>query len=248
MVRDVALASVQLISRRRGDRAPADLEPLNAPLGQRVQTLLQQLKTARFVLGGMRGTRSPEPHPQRDHKPRHSWPLAARQPLTQNAHPTCPNAQVPRAGQIAGPRAHTMTDPPHAPAHAYSAHRAGPSQSRSVIAAAGPASGRRPLADASRAHTASDVLVILKAGRPARAARHERASPLIIDPCPDKQADNTAVGNHSQGAGQLSGRRWTAPGAMLDSGLDINHDRPAVRASRSLAPVPAGIRKRSRPA
>jgi hypothetical protein len=31
-----------------------------------------------------------------------------------------------------------------------------------------------------------DVFVILKAGRPARVARDERALPLIIDPCPDK--------------------------------------------------------------
>ena len=39
---------------------------------------------------------------------------------------------------------------------------------------------------ASCMHTASDVFVILKAGRPARVARHGRALPLIIDPCPDK--------------------------------------------------------------
>jgi len=39
---------------------------------------------------------------------------------------------------------------------------------------------------ASCMHTASDVFVILKAGRSARVARHERALPLIIDPCPDK--------------------------------------------------------------
>jgi len=32
----------------------ADPKTLNAPLGQGVETLLQQLKTARFVLGGMR--------------------------------------------------------------------------------------------------------------------------------------------------------------------------------------------------
>jgi len=31
-------------------------------------------------------------------------------------------------------------------------------------------------------HAASGVFVIQKAGRPARAARHERALPLIIDP------------------------------------------------------------------
>jgi hypothetical protein len=41
---------------------------------------------------------------------------------------------------------------------------------------------------------------------------------------------------------QLSGS-WTAPGAMPDSTPDINDDRPAVRASRSLASVPAGTRK-----
>src|SRR5690242_21187480 len=35
-------------------RALADLKTLDAPLGKRVQTLLQQLKTARFVLRGMR--------------------------------------------------------------------------------------------------------------------------------------------------------------------------------------------------
>jgi hypothetical protein len=35
-------------------RALADPQTLNTPLGQRVQTLLQQLKTARFILGGMR--------------------------------------------------------------------------------------------------------------------------------------------------------------------------------------------------
>ena len=38
---------------------------------------------------------------------------------------------------------------------------------------------------ASCMHTASDVFVILKAGRSAQVARHERALPLIIDPCPD---------------------------------------------------------------
>jgi hypothetical protein len=35
-------------------------------------------------------------------------------------------------------------------------------------------------------HAASGVFVILKAGRPAGVARHERALPLIIDLCPDK--------------------------------------------------------------
>ena len=34
--------------------APADSKPLNAPLRKGVEMLLQQLKTARFVLGGMR--------------------------------------------------------------------------------------------------------------------------------------------------------------------------------------------------
>jgi 4-carboxymuconolactone decarboxylase len=51
-----------------------------------------------------------------------------------------------------------------------------------------------------------------------------------------------AVGNRSQRAGQLSGS-WTTPGAMPDSSPDINDDRPAVHASRSLASVPAGTRK-----
>jgi hypothetical protein len=36
---------------------------------------------------------------------------------------------------------------------------------------------------------------------------------------------------------------WTARGAMLDSGPDINDDQPAVRASGDLASVPAGARK-----
>jgi hypothetical protein len=40
-------------------------------------------------------------------------------------------------------------------------------------------------------HPASDVFVMLKAGRLARVACHEKALPLIIDPCPDKSADNT---------------------------------------------------------
>jgi hypothetical protein len=40
-------------------------------------------------------------------------------------------------------------------------------------------------------HTASDVFVMLKAGRSGRVARHEKALPLIIDPCPDKKADNS---------------------------------------------------------
>src|SRR5262249_20697162 len=53
------------IGQKPGDRPspPADLQApgaladpktLNAPLRQRVETLLQQVKTARFVLGGMR--------------------------------------------------------------------------------------------------------------------------------------------------------------------------------------------------
>ena len=37
---------------------------------------------------------------------------------------------------------------------------------------------------ARRTHTASDIFVILKAGRSARVGRHQRALPLIIDPCP----------------------------------------------------------------
>jgi hypothetical protein len=37
---------------------------------------------------------------------------------------------------------------------------------------------------ASCTHTASDVFVILKAGRPTWVARHERALTLVIDPCP----------------------------------------------------------------
>jgi hypothetical protein len=35
-------------------------------------------------------------------------------------------------------------------------------------------------------HTASDVFVILKAGRPTWVTRHERALTLVIDPCPDE--------------------------------------------------------------
>jgi hypothetical protein len=42
-------------------------------------------------------------------------------------------------------------------------------------------------------HTASDVFVILKAERPVWAACHERALPLIIDPCLDKSAGNTRI-------------------------------------------------------
>ena len=62
-----------------------------------------------------------------------------------------------------------------------------PSQSRSVIAATEATSGsRRPLADDVLHAYASDVFVILKAGRLAQGARHERTLPLIIDPCPDK--------------------------------------------------------------
>jgi hypothetical protein len=63
-----------------------------------------------------------------------------------------------------------------------------------VIAVRGPASGRVGQSlTAACMHTAPDVFVILKAGRPARIARHERALPLIIDPCPDKQASNECV-------------------------------------------------------
>jgi hypothetical protein len=43
---------------------------------------------------------------------------------------------------------------------------------------------------ASCIHAASAVFVILKTGRPTRVARYERALPLIIDPCPDRSADN----------------------------------------------------------
>jgi hypothetical protein len=65
------------------------------------------------------------------------------------------------------------------------------------------------------------------------ALHHSRTHSTII---------TTAAGNRSQGTGQLPGR-WTAPGAMPDSSPDINDDRLAVRASRSLAPVPAGTQK-----
>jgi len=39
---------------RKGESGLADAKTLNAALGERVETLLQQLKTTRFVLGGMR--------------------------------------------------------------------------------------------------------------------------------------------------------------------------------------------------
>jgi hypothetical protein len=62
-----------------------------------------------------------------------------------------------------------------------------PSQSRSVIAATAATSGRDGHSlTVICTHTASGVFVMLKAGRPAQVARHERALPLIIDPCPDK--------------------------------------------------------------
>ena len=110
------------------------------------------------------GTRSPEPHSQRDHKPRHSSPPAARQPLTQNARQTCPLRTGAGVAQVAGPRPHTMTDQAHAPGHAYPASTGPASQSRSVIAAAGPASGRRHSLTAS-ARILPRCLVILNAGR-----------------------------------------------------------------------------------
>jgi hypothetical protein len=81
---------------------------------------------------------------------------------------------------------------------------------------------------------------------PGRAVRHHRSHPQHGPALHHSRTHitiiTTAVGNRSQGAGQLSGS-WTAPGAMPDSTPDINDDRPAVRASRSLASVPAGTRK-----
>ncbi len=38
--------------------------------------------------------------------------------------------------------------------------------------------------------------MILTAGQPTRVARHEKALPLVIDPCPDKSADNTRLREH----------------------------------------------------
>ncbi len=60
--------------------ARADAKTLNAPLRKRVETLLQQLKAARFVLGGMRERVIRSLTHSQDHKPRHSSRPAARQP------------------------------------------------------------------------------------------------------------------------------------------------------------------------
>jgi len=52
--------------------ALADANTLKTLLGKRVETLLQQLKTARFVLGGMRERVARSLTHSQDHRPRHS--------------------------------------------------------------------------------------------------------------------------------------------------------------------------------
>jgi hypothetical protein len=70
--------------------------------------------------------------------------------------------------------------------HANPAPPGQPSQSRSVIAAAEPTSGRhRPLADGVL-DTARDVLAILNAWRPTPGSPSRKSVASIIDPCPDK--------------------------------------------------------------
>ena len=86
-------------------RALADSKTLNAPLRKRVETLLQQLKTARFVLGGMRERVVRSLTHSQDHKLRHSSAARCAPALTQNAHQTCPLCTGAGAAQIAGPRA-----------------------------------------------------------------------------------------------------------------------------------------------
>ena len=62
-------------------------------------------------------------------------------------------------------------------------------------------------------------------------------------PFPGSRHDHYYGRGQPPARGRAAIRKWTVPGAVPDSSPDINDDRPAVRASRSLASVPAGTRE-----
>jgi hypothetical protein len=75
--------------------ALADAKTLNAPFRKRVETLLQQLETARFSVGGMRERVVRRLTHSQDHKPQRCSRAAARQPLTRTLTRRPPYARVP---------------------------------------------------------------------------------------------------------------------------------------------------------
>jgi hypothetical protein len=88
--------------------AIADSKTLNAPLRQGVETLLQQLKTARFVLGGVRERVVRSLTHSQDHKPRHSSPTILR-----SSRHACEASRAPHRARAAYPSCISGDAPPN---------------------------------------------------------------------------------------------------------------------------------------